>query len=96
MKTIFKSPNITSCMQEQRSYLERLEKIGNELFDLSMKIHLDDREQIEIEASLKRTEKLYDSQYLFVKQIEKEVLKRHFIKQNNKPYTDRDDIIKFR
>ena len=94
LKDILNSSNLVQTMQEQRAYLERLSKISDELFELGLKMSLDHREQIEIEASEKRIEKLYNSQYLFVKRIEKEVLKRHFVKQNGRPYNGRDSIIK--
>jgi len=88
--------NKVAQMQIERSKIERLQKVIDELFDLSLTMHLDPKQQIKIEASIKRTEELYEEQYNFVKAIEKKVLKEDFEKRNGNKYTDRDNIIKLK
>lgn len=88
--------NKVAQMQIERSKIERLQKVIDELHDLRLNMHLDPKQQIKIEASIKRTEELYEEQYYFVKAIEKKVLKEDFEKRNGNKYTDRDNIIKLK
>jgi len=88
--------NKVAQMQIERSKIERLQKVIDELYDLRLTMHLDPKQQIKIEASIKRTEELYEEQYNFVKAIEKKVLKEDFEKRNGNKYTDRDNIIKLK
>lgn len=70
--------NICDRMNHEREYLKRLQNIIDELQELSCLMSLDPKQQIKIEASLKRTEELHEEQFKFVNQIEKKVLKQNF------------------
>jgi len=68
--------NAAYNMQYQRELLSRLENVITELNELSLELVLDDRQTIEIEASIKRLDKLYYAQHSFVGNIEKEVIRQ--------------------
>jgi len=72
--------NAAYNMQKQRELLGRLENTINELNDLSLELVMDNKQDIEMNASIKRLDKLYSAQHSFVGNIEKEVVRQSYCK----------------